>query len=210
MAVKFKKTFKWFAMLMVLALIAIYCFFELGGYLITTKQERREWIQSIRSAPPLPEKFTQLYSTLHPDYLNNGYWDNIFKGLLNSDDRSCACEKASINNLAKRSHAHPITVALTTFLIKDNVTEKECFAYHASVLQFQHNCTGIESLCNYYFHKKISDATEEEMLELIVMLDYPYYVDKDISPEAFNWELNAIKNKLKSQNTSKANKDANK
>lgn len=176
-------------------IIAIYSYFEFGGYFLLG--EDREAIgKEIRNNPALPDNFINIYDAIYPDALNNNLWSYVASGALTGKYKECPCRDAAYPYIVSKGAGDFYEAALITFQVEDMVTQKECLAFVLNNMYFRHGVEGITNAAQYYYKKDFDKLNEDEVTELIVMAENPFLYNKERRPELVKKRVEELRHKF--------------
>lgn len=156
-----------------------YIYLTKAAYWKIDKNDRDMFISQIKSAPTLPERFYIIYNKIYPGSLENGQ----LHYLLNRDDTDseCPCRLAAYNtHFTFLSDIHLVQL---TFFVEDYLTQKECLNCLAYNFNFLNGIKGIENASKYFYNKDLSELSDSEIIELIVMMENPALYNKKRNSE---------------------------
>ncbi|MES2485038.1 MAG: transglycosylase domain-containing protein [Bacteroidota bacterium] len=175
------KILKRFAIILLAVMACIYLFFELGGYCITNKAERGSMAKTIKQAPALPDNFLRVYGKVYSGALDSTMWGYVFKKGFSRTDFRYPARDTAVEYCIHNRNGGFLSIAFTAFLIEDHATPQQCLQFNMSNCYLTRNITGVEAASQYYFKKWLKDITDEQVLELLVMMKNPGLYDKHSS-----------------------------
>jgi len=185
-----RKSIKYSIVVFLALAVVVYIYFTKYTYWKMDEKARDEIVCAIQSAESLPDKFYELYNKIYPNSLNKGqlYY------LLNRDKENseCPCRLAGYN-ISASNDIHLVNI---TFWLEDQVSQKECLNYYSTNVDLLYNIKGVKQASEYYFNKSINDMSDHELIELIVMMENPFFYSKKRSLGKLKNRVNNILNRI--------------
>lgn len=189
-----KKILKRFIIFFVVIIFLCFLYLKYGGYLWMDKDSRLYAIMRIKDSPSLPDRFYDLYNMIYSNTLNKSQvrleFDRL--ALKKRAENPCLTVAYSLNcqtYIRKSVQAHAL-------FLENFVNQKECLNFHASRVLFQPNVVGIDSASSYFYQKELKNLTDDQMIELIVIMENPSYYNPKRRPQVIKDKVKIIKKQI--------------
>lgn len=195
-----KNILKKLFILFIIILSLLFLYLKYGGYIWMDQEERDQIVIQIKQSPELPDQFYQIYNSIYPqslnqsvlDYLIERESDNLLSKQLNSNI-NIFLEVVAIANLQTRFRVSRFQEAS---YLENFVTPKECLNFWSSKVYFKDGVVGIKNGCTYLFNKNLEDLTDDELIELIVVMQNSLFYNKKKRPDVVERKIKNIKEKI--------------
>ncbi|MDR2948478.1 MAG: transglycosylase domain-containing protein [Prevotella sp.] len=178
----------------VILIIGLFSFIKFGGYFLIDKADREEYIAEIKNSTELPDRFYEIYNIIFPDALETNSWMYLFNREFGKAYNQCPCREAAYEGWYLRHIGFDMT--LLTNLTENYASQKECLNYYAAQKEFPNKIIGVHNASAQYFDKKITALNDAELIELILMMQNPYFYNKKRRPEVTQARVDYILDKL--------------
>ncbi|MEW7281206.1 transglycosylase domain-containing protein [Aquimarina sp. 2201CG1-2-11] len=179
--------------------IALYTFIINSWKLHLTDTELSEFIEDIKLAEKLPEKFYELYNIEFDRSLENGILKQELKSLMS------VTYKPSINLWVSRFYLHSnnklyyknmfFTAHSLALKIEKKTTKKENLNWIMSKMDFLNLQNGIKSASIFYFDKEIFELNDKELATLVIISKNPSLYNPLKRSELVNRKVENLMNK---------------
>lgn len=110
-------------------------------------------------------------------------------------DLECSCEIAT-NHVGPYRHGYSITKLFYELKVKKEYSKIDCYKFLLLNNDFNYKNIGIKAASEFYFHKKINQLNEREILTLIIMLKNASLYDPIRNPDFVNNRVTILENIL--------------
>lgn len=134
-----------------------------------------ELINQIKEpALELPSRFYEIYNHMYPYRLSRGYIQSILYG---NQINSCPCTEISylLHPNANSRIEYQINKLNVIFYLESKFSQKQCFNYTMSRMDFLYQTRGVKEASEFYFKKSINQLSDSEIVNLILMYNNPSY-----------------------------------
>lgn len=189
------KTLRFIALSLTITIITLLLLFKLSNKLIIDETDIDEILIEIDNKENLPINFINFYQKIYPNSLEDNFMTFSLKNLItNRYESKCPCfslsQHLSIFLPNKKIYKRRIDLIKLIFELENRYGQEKCLNLLFKITEFDHNTIGIDKASIKYFNKKLSQLTNNEMIELILRSMAPsrYKIDP-------NWGLFEIKRK---------------
>jgi len=178
----------------IILIIGLFSFVKFGGYFIIEKADKETYIAEIKNSPQLPDRFYEIYNVIFPDALETNSWKYLFNQEFGKTYNNCPCREATYTGWYLRHIGFDMT--LLTNLTENHASQKECLNYHAANFEFPDKVIGVHNASEQYFDKPVAQLSDSQLIEIILILQNPYFYNKKRRPEIVQARINSILDKL--------------
>lgn len=175
--------------LVVTGLLAVFVFFEYGGYFLFTKEEREVVKDEIIKGPPLPDNFINVYTAVYPEALKRGLWNYIGTEAITGNYNECPCRDAAYPFISILKAGNFYKAALVAFQIENIATQRQCLEFVLNNMYFSNGVKGINNAAKRFYEKELAELNDDQALELIVMAKNPSLYNKERRPELIKQQV---------------------
>jgi len=157
--------------LIILSFISILIFviyLENAIHLTMNKEIQTHLFHEISSVDNLPKSYYEVMNKYYPNHFKQGVWQSITSQIFGYPRNKCQCREIYLSWHSKKMFSAEI-IALE---LEDRFSQKQCYEYNMSIINFGYAQTGIKNAAKYYYNKSIEELNAKEIISLNLMANH--------------------------------------